>query len=579
MKKNIVFEVLKGIKKYLFVLILLGFLVSYISIQIAVLIQYAIDGLVLGDYEAIPNFLKTLLSKNVFKDLIIIGILIFIVTGILCFLKHLRDVMSEKFSLKINQNLKIELFTHIFNLEYKTYHSYEKAEMMQRINEDAQVFSNFFKEQLGLIIDVISLIIFIIGQSMRMNIYLVYYILATMMVLLLFTLWYYKRLNKQMEELIENKKNLLKYTLENVKRFKMIKLLNKQKEETKQYNLLNEKYTSSNIKLINLILFYEIISDHITYLKNPISYLIGGISVIKGLMTLGELTAYLKFTSKLFNCFLSFGANLEYISDFTIVTKKLNRLYRIEEEEKDKKEYNLDGNIIYSNVSLEIENQLILKDINFIINKGEKIAIIGDNGSGKSVLIKSILGFYDYKGNIYINNHNISRINRKNIRQYIELLDGESFLFSGKLVENIKLKNKYDENKFNKLLNECELVDEINKFEEKANTIIGENGIKLSGGQKQRIALARTLYQDKTIILIDEGLNKLDNTTRQKVLENLYWHNKEKTILYVTHNMEILKYVDRVIFISNYTTYVGTHDELYEKNREYKKFIRYSMSG
>lgn len=579
MKKNIVFEVLKGIKKYLFVLILLGFLVSYITIQIAVLIQYAIDGLVLGNYEAIPIFLKRLLTKNVFEDLIIIGILIFIVTGILCFLKYLRNIISEKFSLKINQNLKTELFTHIFNLEYKTYHSYEKAEMMQRINEDAQVFSNFFKEQLGLIIDVISLIIFIIGQSMRMNIYLVYYILATMMVLLLFTLWYYKRLNKQMEESIENKKNLLKYTLENVKRFKMIKLLNKQKEETKQYNLLNEKYTSSNIKLINLILFYEIISDHITYLKNPISYLIGGISVIKGLMTLGELTAYLKFTSKLFNCFLNFGANLEYISDFTIVTKKLNRLYRIEEEEKDKKEYNLDGNIIYSNVSLEIENQPILKDINFIINKGEKIAIIGDNGSGKSVLIKSILGFYDYKGNIYINNHNISRINRKNIRQYIELLDGESFLFSGELLENIKLKNKYDKNKFNKLLNECELVDEINKFEEKANTIIGENGIKLSGGQKQRIALARTLYQDKTIILIDEGLNKLDNTTRQKVLENLYWHNKEKTILYVTHNMEILKYVDRVIFISNYTTYVGTHDELYEKNREYKKFIRYSMSG
>ena len=579
MKKNIIFEVLKGIKRYLFILILLGFLVSYITIQIAVLIQYAIDGLILGNYEDIPTFLQILLCKNVFKDLIVTGILIFIVTGISCFLRYLRDVISEKFSLKVNQNLKTELFNHIFHLEYKTYHSYEKAEIMQRINEDAAVFSNFFKEQLGLIIDVISLIIFIIGQSIRMNMYLTYYILVTMILLLLFTLWYYKRLNKQMEETIDKKKNLLKYTLENVKRFKMVKLLNKQKEEIKQYNILNDEYTNSNVNLINLILFYEIISDHITYLKNPVSYLIGGISIIKGLMTLGELTAYLNYTTKLFNCFLSLGVNLEYISDFTIVAKKLNTLYRLKEEEKDKKEYNLDGNIIYSNVSLEIENQIILKDINFIINKGEKIAIVGDNGSGKSVLIKSILGFYDYTGNIYINNHNINRINRKNIRQYIELLHGESFLFSGELLQNIKLKNKYDETKLNKLLSECELVEEINEFENGIDTMIGENGIKLSGGQKQRIALARTLYQDKSIILIDEGLNKLDNTTRQKVLENLYWQNKEKTILFATHNMEILKYVDRVIFTNNCTTYVGTHKELYEKNKEYKKFIRYSMSG
>lgn len=579
MKKNIIFKVLKGIYKHFFILILLGFLVSYITIQIAVLIQYAIDGIILGNNNALPEFLKILLSENIFKNLVTIGIIIFLITAVNCILKYLRDVLSEKFSLKINQNLKTELFNHIFHLEYNTYHSYEKAEIMQRINEDAGVFSGFFKNQFGLIIDVVSLVIFIISQSIKMNTYLAYYIIATMIILLLFSLWYYKRLNKQMEDNINKKKTLLKYTLDNVKRFKMIKLLNRQKEETKKYNLLNEEYTNSNINLINLILFYEIISDHITYLKNPISYLIGGISIIKGLMTLGELTAYLNFTSKLFNCFLSLGANLECISDFTIIAKKLNTLYRLKEEEKDKKEYDLDGNIIYSNVSLEIENQVVLKDINFIINKGEKIAIIGDNGSGKSILIKSILGFYDYTGSIYINNHNINRINKKNIRQYIELFQGESFLFSGELIDNIKLKNEYDEDKLNRLLKQCELTEETNEFENGINTKIGENGIKLSGGQKQRIALVRTLYQDKPIILIDEGLNKLDNTTRQKVLENLYYQNKEKTILFATHNMEILKYVDRVIFTNNYTTYVGTHNELYERNKEYKKFIRYSMSG
>lgn len=579
MKKNIVYEVLKGIKGYFFILILLGFLVSYITIQIALLMQYAIDGILLHNYDSLPTFLKCLVSGDILRDLIMIGVVIFLTTLICCFLRYIRDVLSEKFSLKINQNLKTELFSHIFNLEYSSYNSYEKAEIIQRLNEDADSFSSFFKNQFSLIIEVISLVIFIIGQSMMMNSYLAYYIVITMIILLLFTLWYYQKLNKQMEEMISKKKSLLKYTLDNVKRFRMVKLLNRQKEETKEYKKRNDDYTNSNIKLINLMIFYEIISDHITYLKSPVAYLIGGLGIMKGVMTLGEVTAYLNFTSKLFNCFLSLGANLECISDFSIIVKKLNNLYYLQEESKDHKEYNLNGDIIYSNVSLRIENQVILNNINFIIHKSEKVAIIGDNGSGKSILLKSILGFYDYDGKIYINNHNVSRINKANIRQYIELLVGESFLFSGSLLDNIKLSKQYDMLKLRKLLKQCELTDEVNYFKDKMNTMIGENGIQLSGGQKQRVALARSLYQDKQIMLLDEVLNKLDNKTRERLLENLYRNNQEKTIIVATHNMEILKYIDKVIFISNHTTYVGTHKELLERNKEYKKYIKYSMSG
>lgn len=578
MKNNIVYKVLKGLKKYFFILVLLGFLVSYITIQIAVLMQYAIDGIIFQNYNCLPTILKDLLFRDVFKDLVMFGIIIFSTTLVCCLLKYLRDILSEKFSLIINRNLKTELFKHIFNLEYNSYYSCEKAEIVQRINEDADSFSSFFKNQFNLIIEVISLIIFIINQSISMNYYLTYYIIATMIILLLFTLWYYKRLNKQMEDNIYKKKLLLKYTLDNVKRFKTIKILNRQKEESKQYKVLNDSYTDSNIKLINLIVFYEIISDHITYLKNPISYLIGGISIIKGLMTIGELTAFLNFTSKLFNCFLSLGVNLESISNFSIITKKLNRLYNLKEEDSDKKEYDLNGDIIYSNVGLTIENEKILNNMNFIIKKGEKVAIIGENGSGKSILIKSMLGFCNYTGSIYINNHNIRRINKSNIRQYIELLEGESFLFSGKLLDNIILNQENDNFKLNNILEECEIIDEVDNLEEKIDTIIGENGIKLSGGQKQRVALARSLYQNKKIIIFDEGLNKLDNKTREKVLNNLYKNNKDKTILFATHNTEILKYVDKVIFISNHTTYVGPHKELYNKNREYKKYIKYSMS-
>ena len=579
MKKNIVYEVLKGIKRYFLILITLGFLVSYITIQIAVFIQYAIDGVIFQDYNKLPLYLRQLVSGNIFKDLVVFGVVLFFATLVCCLLKYVKDILSQKFSLKINENLKTKLFKNIFQLEYSSYNSYEKAEIIQRMNEDADTFSNFFKDQFSLIIDVISLIIFILRQSICMNTYLAYYILGTMILLSLFSLWYYQKLNKQIEENIVKKKALLKYTLDNVKRFKMVKLLNRQGKEIGEYKEKNASYTDSNIKLINLIIFYEIISDHITYLKNPIAYLIGGISIIQGIMTLGELTAYLNFTSKLFNCFLSLGVNLESISNFNIITKKLNNLYNLQKEEKDNREYDLNGDIIYSNVSLIIEKETILKDINFRICKGEKIAIIGDNGSGKSILIKSLLGFYEYEGNIYFNNHNVSRINKANIRKYVELLVGESFLFSGTIANNIRLNYKQDSNKLKRILKICEILEEIKGLKNGIQTRIGENGIKLSGGQRQRVALARGLYQDKNILLLDEGLNKLDNTTRKKVLENLYQENKEKTIIYASHNMELLNYVDRIIFLNRKTTYIGTHQELMKHNREYKKYIKYSMSG
>lgn len=139
-------------------------------------------------------------------------------------------------------------------------------------------------------------------------------------------------------------------------------------------------------------------------------------------MTIGALIAILNLTDRIFDCFLSFGANLETIDNFYVITGKINNLLALKEEEKHNNIYELDGEIIFSNVTIYISNNLMLKNLNFIINKGERVAIIGENGSGKSIIAKTILGFYDYDGNIYINKHNIRRLNKSNIRKYVELI-------------------------------------------------------------------------------------------------------------------------------------------------------------
>ena len=247
-------------------------------------------------------------------------------------------------------------------------------------------------------------------------------------------------------------------------------------------------------------------------------------------------------------------------------------MLRLKEESKDKEKYNLNGDIIFSNVNLFAEDKLMLKDLNFLIKKGEKIAIIGDNGSGKSLLSKAMLGFNDYNGNIYLNNHNIDRLNKENIREYIDLVQGDSYLFKGSILDNVLLdnKNKVKKKKKKKVLKDSEIYDDIQRFQEKENTLVGEKGTKLSGGQKQRVAIARSLIKDKPIIIFDEAINKIDNSTKEKIVINLVHEYNDKTMIFITHDLSIIEYVDRIIYIDNNTTTIGEHEELKELKKMYK---------
>ena len=239
-----------------------------------------------------------------------------------------------------------------------------------------------------------------------------------------------------------------------------------------------------------------------------------------------------------------------------------NFIYKVADSgDKNKDSYKLDGDIIFSNVSILAENKLMLKDLNFIIQKGEKVAILGDNGSGKSLLSKAILGFNEHNGNIYINNHNSKRLNKRNIREYVELVDGNSYLFKGTILENVLLKNS-KANNIENVLKDAEIYDDIQRFEEKENTLVGEKGAKLSGGQKQRISIARTLVNNKPIVIFDEAFNKIDNNTKEKILENLVNKYNEKTMIFITHDLKITEYVDKVIYIENNTTTVKKTNQL-----------------
>lgn len=574
MNKDILKLALKNTTVYLVLLILLSMSISYLTFLIAMNVKYAIDGVLFNNYNEIPIYLNKIIKNNYIYNLLIIVCIIIALNFIEKLLKYYRDRVTTKFKLKINTNLKTNLYKHILNLEYESYNSYDKAEMMQRINEDADVYSKFFNSQFNVILDILFLSIFIIKEGISLNITIAIYIFLTIIIMMLFSLWYFKKLGIEIEKMITKRKKLLNTTINNINNFKFIRMFNKQKEEKDNYKKLNDDCCNEEVKFIKLVLFYDIILEHLTYLRSPIIYMIGGIAIINGKMTMGSLMAFHTFAERIFDYIYTFGDNLEVIDDFHVVTKKINKLLQLKEENTKHYLYDLNGQIMFSNVSIYIDNQIILKNINFIIKQGEHIAIIGENGSGKSILAKAILGFYKYDGNIYINNHNIKRLNKEDIRKYVELILGESYMFSGSILENMKLDKDIDRDILEQTSINCDIKDDIDRFEKGYNTLIGEKGTKLSGGQKQRICIARSLINNKPILILDEALNKLDNKTRGNILSNLENKYQDRIIIFISNNLEIIDYVSNIIYIDGTTTLMGTHNELLDKSESYRNLIK-----
>lgn len=152
-------------------------------------------------------------------------------------------------------------------------------------------YANFYKVQFNLILDIVSLSFFIVTQGIFLSTSVTIFLVITITIMLLFALWYYRNMTEILENMILKKKKLLGATINNINQFKFVRIYNRQKEEIQKYERLNKEYTKEDIRFVKFILFFEIISEHITYLSDPIICLLGGISIIRGEMTLRSLNS------------------------------------------------------------------------------------------------------------------------------------------------------------------------------------------------------------------------------------------------------------------------------------------------
>ena len=270
----------------------------------------------------------------------------------------------------------------------------------------------------------------------------------------------------------------------------------------------------------------------------------------------------------------------------TASLKRLNEIFVIEPEinddEADMSIQKINGKIEIKNLSFRYGETLplIFKDISTCIEEGKTLAIVGPTGCGKTSLIELLVRIYNPPRNtIYVDDREVHRIPLQVLRRDMVLVPQDIFLFSDTIANNIRLGNPEasDEEVF-EAARIANVYDEINEFDHKFETVVGERGVTLSGGQKQRVAISRALLTNPEVLILDDALSAVDTKTESQILERLIKDRQEKTTIIIAHRISSIQHADRIIVLTdgvikergNHDSLIragGIYRALYEKQR------------
>ena len=386
-------------------------------------------------------------------------------------------------------------------------------------------------------------------------------------------------LKKRSKKGQENLGDILSLAEETLFGLRIIKSFNAQ-------SFMNNKFESKSNSLYSLMLGI----NRRIYLASPISEFLGvlatsGVLLYGGNLVLNEFIqpdvfiGYLILFSQLISPFKSISKAVYDSSQGIAALERIEKItlqdQLIKNSPVSPQPVIFNKEISFNNVSFKYNQEQVLEDISFKIKKGETVAIVGHSGAGKSTIADLLIRFYDVvEGSINIDNINIKKINLSQLRNLMGLVTQDSILFNDTVINNIAFGVEIDNSQVlesSKMANADEFIQNL---DERYETFIGDAGNKLSGGEKQRLSIARAIYKNPEILILDEATSSLDTKSEKAVQEALNRLMKDRTSLVIAHRLSTIQNADKIIVLDNgKIVEMGSHKELVAKNSFYKKFI------
>ncbi len=521
-------------------------------------------------------------SFNTLEDVIILSVklggiymLLSLLKGFFLFLMRQTIIVMSRL---IEFDLKNEIFKQYQILDTGFYKRNSTGDLMNRISEDVSQVRMYLGPGVMYSINLVVLFFMVIFQMIQISPMLTLYVLIPLPIMSFLIYKVSTQMNLLSGKVQKEQSNLSTIAQEAFSGIRVIKAYNREKDTWSGFADSSMNYKSRMMKLVLVNSLFMPTMLFLIGLSTLLAIYLGGLMVYKHEITLGGIVAFIFFVNNLTWPFASIGWVTSIIQRAAASQKRITEFMKIQPEvvSTSYEPFVFKGSVEFSNVSFTYDNTGIeaLKKLNFKVEKGETLAVIGKTGSGKSSIISLLMRQFDpTDGEIKIDHQDLKKINLETYRNNVGIVPQDVFLFSDSISNNLKfgaLDEEIEERDLIEYTTQAHVYHNIKEFPDQFETILGERGVNLSGGQKQRLSIARVLIRNPKLLLLDDCLSAVDTETEEIILRNLSKNEKERTTIIVSHRISTVRNASRIIVLDKgEIVESGKHTELIKLNGIY----------
>jgi ATP-binding cassette subfamily B multidrug efflux pump len=528
-------------------------------------------------YRLFSGFNRQGLIYDIFgSSLLLFGVLVLILAllrGLFLFFMRQTIILMSR---HIEFDLKNEIYQHYQKLSLAFYRRHNTGDLMNRVTEDVSRVRMYLGPGIMYTINTVVLFIMAIYVMLTVNVTLAIWSVLPLPVLAVIIYYVNNTINFRSEKIQERLSALSSFVQENFSGIRVIKSYVREGHVKSKFAAESEDYKTHSMELVKVQAMFYPVMLLLVGLSNVITMYVGGVEVMKGNITPGNIAEFIVYLNMLSFPVIALGWVTSLIQRAAASQKRINEFLSQESEiiSPNVARVQVDGHIAFNNVSFIYPDTGIqaLKNVSFAANPGEMIAIIGRTGSGKSTIANLIMRMYDTTGGqILIDRQPITGLNLDGYRSQIGFVPQEVFLFSDTIANNIAFSaDVLEMDKVSQAAKDAAVYANIMELEHGFETLIGERGVTLSGGQKQRVSIARAIVKHPQILIFDDCLSAVDTRTEEEILSNLGRNMQGKTSIIIAHRISTIKNADKILVMDNGEIIEqGTHNYLMEQKGVY----------
>ena len=567
--------------RYSFALVAMG-LASVFAIAAPLVGMYALDVVVYRDFSLGTNVLVSLTRELSGSDSFAwylwlsaaAGVVLTLLAGVFSFLKSRWAAIASE---ALAQRLRDELFGHLHRLPAAFFDAADSGDLVQRCTSDVETIRVFLQAHVVEIGRAVLLLFAMLPVLFWRDYRLAWLSICLMPLLGVGAFVFFRRI-KTLFEITDASEGVLTAVLkENLTGIRVVRAFARHDFERDRFGERNRAFRDNYYRLNKVMAIYWCASDFIATCQIGIVLIAGGVFLVEGSLTVGELFVFISQVSMVIWPIRHLGRVLTDSGKAIVALGRVDHILKSPEESVEPTPATGRGRgaITVRNLDFSYPNgQGILRNMSLSIAPGETVALVGPPGCGKTTFIRVLLRFYPYqRGQIEIDDLELNETDREWIRAQIGVVLQDPFLYAQTIDSNLRVgRPTAPHEDLLQAAQDASLHESISKFANGYDTMVGERGVTLSGGQRQRVALARALLKDPPILVLDDSLSAVDTDTEHRILTALEQRRGRRTTLIVAHRLTTVRNADRILVMDDgCIVQQGSHQQLAEEQGPYRR--------